>query len=319
MPLYRAVIAPEGPLASPLQSDTLFGAFCWSWLRLFGRESLEGEIIAPSLAGEPPVIFSNGFPHGGLPLPLGIYDTANRFEEIEDKSARRAAYQRNKKLKGAKYLARDAFLNVRAGDWRGFTGALLEESGQEETTIHNMVARSSGTVENLDGTGNLFGSDRRFFRPEDRFDLYVLTAIPGERFRQALELMLALGIGADKSAGCGVFRLVELGEDTALRTAPEGANAFTALSNFIPARHDPVDGWYQTFSKYPKLDREFAAGETPFKKPLLFLKAGALFRTGGTPAPRYGRCVGGVAAIDAPVTVNACTIAVPVRLPPDAG
>jgi len=314
MTLYQAVIAPEGPLASPLHSDTLFGAFCWSWLRCFGRESLESELIEPSLSGEPPVIFSNGFPHGALPLPMGCYDTANRFEALTDKAERRAAYQQGKKLKGARFVERIGFDRIRDGDWSGFTKCLTEEGGKEETTIHNMVSRDSGTVENLDGAGDLFGSVRRFFDPAQRFDCYILTGLPQGRLSTVLELMLSLGIGADKSSGCGLFCLESLEEEKNLPVPPEGANGFVALSNFLPARQDPTDGTWQLLPKYPKLDREFAESETPFKKPLLFLKAGAMFRA-DAPRPWYGRCLTGIAAVDAPVTVNGCTIAVPVRIP----
>lgn len=314
MTLYQAVIAPEGPLASPLHSDTLFGAFCWSWLRCFGRASLESDLIAPSLSGKPPVIFSNGFPHGALPLPMGCYDTANRFEALEDKAERRAAYQQAKKLKGARFVERTGFDRIRAGDWSGFTRYLVEEGGREETTIHNMVSRDSGTVENLDGAGNLFGSVRRFFGPSQRFDCYILTYLDHDRLSAVLELMLSLGIGADKSSGCGLFRLESLTEEKELIRTPEGANGYVALSNFLPARQDPVRGAWQLLPKYPKLDREFAQGDTPFKKPLLFLRAGALFWT-DAPKPWYGRCLTGVAAVDAPVTVNGCTIAVSIRVP----
>lgn len=317
MTLYRAAIAPEGPLASPLQSDTLFGAFCWSWLRCFGEGSLKAEILLPAQGGEPPVIFSNGFPGGGLPLPMGCYDMGNRFEQLTGKGERRAAYQRNKKLKGTRFVSRPAFDRIQAGNWQGFTDELMEEGGKEDTTIHNMVSRDSGTVENLDGAGNLFGSDRRFFDPSQRFDCYILTALEEKRLAAVLELTLSLGIGADKSTGCGIFHLEALTEDKELLVPPENANGFIALSNFIPAKGDPTEGFYQTLAKYPKLDREFAMSATPFKKPMLFLKAGAMFRAGSL-KEWYGRCITGVAAIKEPVTVNGCTIAAPVCVPEEA-
>lgn len=316
MPLYRAVIEPEGPLASPLHSDTLFGAFCWSWLRRYGRESLEEELIAPSLAGAPPVIFSNGFPHGSLPLPLGCHDRENDFSQIADKQERQAAYQRSKKLKMARYVSRAAFGRIRAGDWRGFTSELRDEIGTEETTVHNLVSRESGTVENLDGAGSLFTSDRRFFEAGDRFDLYLLSPLPVERLAGVLELALSLGIGADKSTGCGTFRMEPLEEDQELSAPVEGADGFVSLSNWLPAREDPTEGQYKLLPKYSKLDRELAGGEYPFKKPLLFLSAGALFRA-ERPREWYGRCITNVAAVEQPVTVNGCTIAVSVRWPED--
>lgn len=317
MPLFRAVIRPLGPLASPLQSDTLFGAFCWSWLHMYGEEDLKEEIIDYSLYDLPPVVFSNAFPHDALPLPVGCYDMASRFQDLTGKDERLRAYRQNKKLKGARYVSREAFLRVKTGDWRDFTADLVPEPGREETTIHNMVSRESGTVENIDGAGNLFGSDRRFFDQEQKFDMYVLSELPLERTRETLELMLSLGIGADKSSGCGGFELLTLEEERELQKLPEGANAFVALSNFLPAASDPEEGWYRTFAKYPKLDREMAGGDAPFKRPMLMLKAGSMFLT-EKPKPWYGRCVTRVAAVPEPVTANGCTIAVPVVIPRDA-
>lgn len=315
MTLYRIVLTPVSPAASPLQSDTLFGAFCWSWLRRYGRESLESELIAPSLDGAPPVIFSNAFPHGALPLPMGCYDPDNNFEKVSDKGERRAAYQRGKKLKNARFVSLDAFERIRRGDWRGFTASLCTEGGESATTLHNMVSRESGTVERIEEAGSLFALDRHFYAPGQKLDCYTLTGIEAERLEAVLNRMFALGIGADKTVGCGAFRVEELASAASLLEPPDGANAFIALSNFLPAHSDPTDGWYQVFPKYPMLDRELAASEYPFKKPLLFIKCGSVFRT-DAPRSWHGRCVTGIAAVEEPVTVNGCTIAVPARIPP---
>ena len=316
MTLYQIVLTPASPAASPLQSDTLFGAFCWSWLRRHGREALEAELIVPSLHGGPPVIFSNAFPHGTLPLPLGCYDPDNNYEKVADKGERRAAYRRGKKLKSARFVTADAFARIRRGDWRGFTASLCPEAGEGATTLHNMVSRESGTVESSDEGGSLFALDRHFYQAGQKLDCYLLTSLEVEPLRAALDSMFALGIGADKSVGCGAFRVESFSPCPELLEPPDGANAFIALSNFLPARSDPAEGWYQTLPKYPMLDRELAASEHPFKKPLLFLKGGSVFRT-ESPRAWYGRCVTGVAAVEEPVTVNGCTIAVPARIPED--
>lgn len=317
MVLYRCVIRPLGPLASPLHSDTLFGAFCWGWRSLSGSGSLEEEIISPSLAGAPPIIFSNGFPHHTLPLPLGCHDTAVRSERQENKRDRQAAWRKNKTIQDTRYVDREAFLRIRNGDWSGFCGDLCKDAGSAATTLHNTVSRESGTAEDPDGAGGLFGSDRRFFSPDQEFDFYLLTSLPGERLERTLELMLETGIGADKSTGCGGFSLLSLDEETELAAPPEGANGFVAISNFLPAASDPTEGWYQVFTKYPRLDREFASSGSPYKKPMLMVKAGSMFHTGSL-RPWYGRCITGIAAVPAPVTVNGCTIAVPVRIPAEA-
>ena len=314
MTLYRIVLAPEAPLASPLQSDTLFGAFCWSWLRCFGQEALESEIIKPALSGDPPLIFSNGFPHGALPLPNGCQDLDNQLNTIQDKEKRRKAYQKEKKLKSAQYVSISSFNRICQGDWHGFTEALMSDGGESVTTLHNMVSRSSGTVEAIDDVGSLYGLDRQFFSNRQQFDCYLLTSLKKERLESVLGLMFALGIGADKSTGCGVFQIVSFVPTPELLEPPEGANAIVALSNFLPAQADPHDGWYQVLPKFPKLDRELAAGDYPFKKPLFFIKSGSLFKSNQI-RTWYGRCVTGIAAVDIPVTVNGCTIALPLKLP----
>ena len=53
MTLYQIVLTPASPAASPLQSDTLFGAVCWSWLRRHGRDALEADLIVPSPGPRP--------------------------------------------------------------------------------------------------------------------------------------------------------------------------------------------------------------------------------------------------------------------------
>lgn len=309
MPLYRAVIAPCSSFASPLQGDTLFGAFCWSYLRRRGEAGLR-ELLEHCRAQRPPVIFSNGFPTGTFPLPCGVFDEANQYETIESKAQRREAYRRNKTVKNARYVKADAFWRIVSGDRRGFTGDLRGEGSIPGETMHNMVSRDSDTVENLDGAGNLFVSEETF--SDTAYDCYILSTLDAEELRNTLDLMLTLGIGADKSTGKGAFRLEDFSECGF--PAPETANGFVALSNFIPASHDPVEGSYKTFVKFPKLDREFAGSDMPFKKPMLFLKCGAAFRTNEI-RPFYGRCVSGVSLRNPDILLNACTIAVPAILP----
>lgn len=312
MILYRGVLTPQGPFRSMLQSDTFFGAFCWSYLRRRGREALE-ELLRQCREEGPRLIFSNAFPAGCLPLPLGVYDPGNDFERLSRKGERRDAYRRGKKLKSAKYVRLEAFFAIQAGDWGGFTSQLRGENTVSAGQVHNLVLRDGRAPEQ--GEGGLFSTQLRFPDPrlpqeEQAFDLYLLTDLPRDEVADTLALAARLGIGGDKSAGCGVFTLDSLEEaDPRLSSCP-GADGFVALSNFIPAAGDPTQGRYRVLAKYGALDGELA-GDAPFKRPLLFLRSGSVF---ADPAPRawYGRCLTGVAAAAAPVTTNACTIAVPI-------
>lgn len=312
MTLYRAVLLPQGPFRSMLQGDTWFGAFCWSYLRRRGQGALE-EFLRQCREG-PRLICSNAFPAGCLPLPMGVYDPGNDFECLPGKGERRAAYRRGKALKNAKYVRTEAFFRLQSGDWRGFAGQLAGENTVTASQMHNLVLRDREVVDRQDGAGNLFSVQLRFPDPRlpeeaQAFDLYLLTDLDREEVEATLALAARLGIGGDKSAGCGEFALLSLEEaDPRLSHCP-GADGFMALSNFIPAASDPTRGRYRVLPKYGTLDQELA-GESPFKRPLLYLRCGSVFAD-LVPRAWYGRCLTGVAATPTPVLVNACTIAVP--------
>lgn len=312
MILYKAIIIPRTSFASPLQSDTLFGAFCWSYKYLYGDGMLEALLHESIRNKGHGIVFSNAFPAGYLPLPMGVYDEERtRYNEVGKADAKKA-YQENKKYKKCSLVHRDAFVDIRQGSRSGYSGHLGDGRAVQTETVHNMVGRSAGTVGRMEESGSLFVTDEYFVGEDEAFDVYVLSDLEKDIIKKVISLMLELGIGANKSTGKGGFQLLSFDEEKDLGYV-DGANGYMALSNFIPARSDPVEGWYKTLVKYGKLDREFAAGYFPFKKPLLYIQAGAVFQTGSVDAC-YGRYVEDISAVEG-VVVNACTIAVPMKLP----
>jgi len=310
--IYRAKIRPQSSYISKLQSDTFFGAFCWSYKYLYGDEKLK-TFLEDAWDGHPGVIFSNAFPEETLPLPLGLYDEDRNIDQVIDKAERKKAYQQNKKYKKCGFLNRNTFLCGRQGEWRGYSSSLSSEPEIVRDTVHNMVPRAGSDASEAGADAELFSVEEQFVN-QGVYDLYVLSEIEYDVLLKVMKLMFALGIGARKSVGKGNFELLSLEEDQMLAAFSEG-NAFLALSNFIPSRNDPAEGFYKTIVKYGKLDRELSVDEQPYKKPLLFLQAGAVFRCREKEIkPYYGRCLHGI-AVDPDITVNACTIAIPMRLP----
>lgn len=310
--LYRVKIKPKASYISMLQSDTFSGAFFWSYRYLYGEDELRG-LLSAAWEGYPMIVFSNAFPENTLPLPLGIYDEARNIDRVTDKAERKQAYQQNKKYKKCHFLNRREFLQVQQGNWRGFSPFLSSDPETIDDTIHNMVPRSGSDTSDAGADTDLFSVEEKFVN-DGIYDLYILTEIENSELNKTLELMFTLGIGARKSVGKGSFDLLSLKEEQELTAFSDG-NAFLALSNFIPAKNDPVDGNYKTLVKYGKLDRELSVVEQPFKKPLMFLEAGAVFRCDDQGVrPYYGRCLHGI-AVDPNISVNAFTIAIPMRLP----
>lgn len=310
--LYKISIRPLASYLSPLQSDTFFGAFCWSYRYLYGEERL-ADLLSVGLVGGPKIIFSNAYPSGYLPLPMGYRDEGRTGYDAADKQEARAAYQQNKIYKKCSLISREGFRMFQTGDVCGYSQYLAQEEVCESGVMHNTVNRGAGTVQKTKGQGSLYVKNELRAPEGMTYDVYILTSLELGLLREVLTLMLTLGIGGSKSTGKGEFALVgDLTEERELLTCGE-ANGFTALSNFIPAASDPAGGWYKTMVKFGKTDREYAASETPFKKPLLYLQAGAVFRTDAV-REYYGRIVTGVSQFPG-VVVNACTIAVPVRVP----
>ena len=311
MQLYKAVIKPKTSFISELQSDTFFGAFCWSYVYIYGEEELR-KLLNDCWDNKPPIIFSNGFPSGTLPLPLGIFDEDNDFDKIHDKNERQKAYQNNKKIKKARFVTLDKFNEIINGKINGFTKCLVNEEKIKITVPHNMVSRDSGIVENTDGAGNLFNTEESFIGNKTTYDIYILSSLDFEVLHKCIELMFDLGIGASKSTGKGSFELIELNYFNGFNI-PDNPNSYIALSNFIPNEDDPIEGYYKTFVKFPMLDREFSNSESAFKKPLLFIQSGANFYTNDT-RTYYGKCIKDVSIRSKDITINACTIAIPSKL-----
>lgn len=310
MVLYKANIIPKSAFSSPLQSDTFFGAFCWSYRYLYGEDALE-KLLQKSVYEKPQIIFSNACPKDYLPLPMGIYDTERKNFNTVLMAEAKKIYQENKKYKKCTLVHKDAFKKIQNGIREGYLQFLADEQMVQAESIHNMVGRADGTVGSAEGSGSLFVRNEFYTDGYKSFDVYILSELDKNKICEVLLLMCELGIGAGKSSGKGHFEFVAINEETELRNC-QNANGYMAISNFIPAADDPSDGWYKTFVKYGKLDREYAAGNFPFKKPLLYIQSGAVFKT-SYPEPWYGSCITNAAAVKG-VVINACTIAVPIYI-----
>lgn len=306
MKLFRAVIAAKSSVLSPLQSDTLFGAFCWNYRATCGEQSLL-ELISRFREGKPPIIFSNAFPHDALPLPYGIRDTGADVSESAPREEKLAAYKQGKRLKNTRYISLQAFNRVLRGDCEGILREVRESGETTMQNLKNSVNRETGTVGSDEG-GGLYNKEETFYTPGDTQDIYIKTDINEALLKKTLTVMFTLGIGADKSTGKGAFEMLELNAFNGF-DLPQKPNGFIALSNFIPKAVDPVKGHYRVFAKYGKLDREYANGPTPFKKPLLFVRCGSAFYD-AVPREWYGRGVFDISAVSPDIMVNGCCIPV---------
>jgi CRISPR-associated protein Csm4 len=294
MKLYCVEITPRSPWGTPLQADTLFGHLCWALVYIQGEEALRDFLHAFG-DPQPPLVLSNGFPNGFLPRPL--------FPGIATVQDEKTAKDR-KRLKRVTLLDEEWLLSARNGlSEEKIQHALLdnEEVGKEdpwyeELGYHNTIDRRSNTVR---AEGGFFQSLDLHFRGI-QLSVYVKTDYFSETaLGELFDVIAKGGFGRDKSAGLGSFHF----ELSAFNfPSLPGANGFIALSNFVPAPHDPTDGFYDLMTKFGKLGGDFAVGpissagkHNPFKKPLIMLRSGSVFRDARV-REWYGRLISSVHA-----------------------
>ena len=314
MNLYKITIKPISSYCSPLQSDTLFGAFCWSYLYGYGESALQ-KLISNYKSGVPDIIFSNAFPAGRLPMPVGLNESVKGTALLETKQERYKKYIEDKSQKQATIVSLNGFNDIINGKYGAAdldNGCSMELREVPQLEWRNMVSREMDTVENIDGASNLFEVEQFF--TEDKFDIYMYSTFTPMMLKDVLTKMFRYGIGAQRSVGKGGFYLDGEVKPFHGFRYPRIPDGFVALSNFVPNRDDPTEGSYKAFVKYPKVSYTEKPEDSPFKKPIIFFQAGSVFRA--QPVKEfYGSCVEHIAlkngSVSDDIIIGAYTIAVP--------
>ncbi len=182
-------------------------------------------------------------------------------------------------------------------------------------TLHNTINRATGTTTGVEeNTGGLYPATGEWCA---RRTLYLRVAAESRVPWQALLYELThTGFGKRRSVGYGAVRSVGIDPFDGFE-GPEDADGFVTLSAFVPAEDDPTIGFWKTGVKYGKVGEERGATAPPFKRPLVRLLPGAVFRTDGRPGPFYGRLIDAIVPAMEEVRQYAFAFAVPLRWPTD--
>lgn len=311
MRTFKIILELRSSLRTPFHADTLFGHFCWAMRFLEGKEALKAWLDGFE---DSPTLISNGFLKDRFPRPLtrplslGQLGKLLGFDPDAPPSPEKVIIaNRLKKLKKISLIEEQWFWDNRENLSPEILTSMLykqvvkeeEAPGEQKTTrkrrqeemavMHNTFNRQEGRV--LEG--GLYEFDELFYldeqdQPERFWFLVQSETLDEKRLAALMEFIAHSGFGADKSTGKGVIE-VESIQDFPIQEC-RNPNAFVSLSNFIPARPEELNGYYQPLTKYGKLGGEYAAGYNPFKKPLVMLQAGALIKDESfTPEKRYGK------------------------------
>ncbi len=287
MTLYRLRLVPRGAYATLFLADTLYGHLCWAAIRTGAGL---GDLLEAARSGAPKFVLSDGFPGDLLPMPVLPPSQIPQ----DDVSIQRVHFQQEKHRKETRWLTRADFSRILQGKLI-VSAELMEEDKKAQpkhgATLKNTINRLTGTTPADPGEGGLYEMEETF---QTQVTVYAQVE---DGYRDTLEELLGYlsqtGYGKRKSIGYGAFREpIHLGDPLAddFFGSPANPNGFVSLSTFVPAQNDPTEGWWQLLVKYGKLGEELAASENPFKRPLLMLRAGAVFKDAPV-RPFYGRVV----------------------------
>jgi len=288
---YILVIKPKTSFITPLQSDSLFGSLMWALKYLEGEEKLLE--VLKLFCSAPPFLLSNAYPEGFLPKPLiPVFPDSKELEEADSKQLKEAL-----KLL---YIPESDFAeivenlnSITLTDKLKFlylSKNLKEDVFCKEVVLcKNVINRLTfATVE-----GGLYEQVEQFFNREHNYTIYIKintsqTLVDEETLFRLFDYLSSFGFGKKKSAGKGHFEIIDFKQATPPFASKP--NAFLSLSNFVPASTDPTEGFYELFVKYGKVGGDFAL-RSPWKKPLIMLKAGSVLKINGEVKPYYGRIV----------------------------
>lgn len=292
MKTYRVKLTINSGIQTMFQSDTIFGHLCWVVKYMEGDENLK-KFLTPFINGEPPFLISNGFPEDLLPKPLSvdIYATLDKRKDI----------------KKTEFVDFNAFNNIRKCIECDLKSV---QPISYQTIPHNTINRQTGTTL---AEGGLFSLEE-YYVPNISIYLKVKSETWKDKIANLLRELSNSGYGSKKSIGKGQFRIESIEAFDKFEDIKK-ADGFVTLSNFCPGQDDPTEGLYKTFIKYGKLGEEFTYCGNPFKKPLLMIKAGSVFKINNAPKDFYGKMVSGISPVKPEVMQYAYAFPIPLVYP----
>ncbi len=280
----------QSAVSTPLQSDTIFGEFCWHYRFLYGEEKLRN-----ILGEKPAVVFSNGIPEGYLPMP--IYPFGKNLNDIRLESGWCEAqefYTRMKKFKKVAYVKKEIFeqfipkLPLKKVMFKLFE-IFLNELNEEDKKSRSFLTTKGVFIEgeitrvSIDRRsgkaleGFLF-QERSYYTeyPISIYLLYDPERVERKEIEETFKFMGISGFGAKKSVGKGKFKCEFKEWDLKETISGKGKLAFVSLSTGYPKDEEIKDLYAEFLTKFPKHGREFGEAAI-FKNPVVVTKQGSVF------------------------------------------
>lgn len=299
MLIKKIKLTPTSGLLTPLQSDTLYGHFCWRLLEVKGEQAL-AKFIDQYAKGTPVFTVSDGlyevdgkvlFPRPIIPKNDNMID---RRDPVE-KEKKIIELLNKKKERENRYVSLKSLQAFLEGELAEYEGLLETDPAPSPKIIKDLrihVGIDRNTLTHRDGL--LFEQNPEYLDDKTSYAI-LLKVFDEEAFTTEFAVesifkdLFEIGFGKKKSSGYGAIEWQGMDEYPDLTEPIEGCNGFYTLGNYLPSKNDGIhDAFYRFFVKYGKLGETGASGPNPFKKPMIMMKPGSCFEVGDA-KKFYGR------------------------------
>jgi len=256
---------------SYLPSDTLFGALCNAWGRLFGREQLESLLKAFNNGEDRPFRISSGFPFLGntyfLPRPYSHPRPLSGFLTEETR----------KSLKECEFFEKDIFEKWIIGEPFGVSE--YERVEQSKRKLKGEIfddLRPRNRMDRITDHAQLFFcGTTRFPKDAGLYSMVDVAKDYKEKLEGAFHFLGEMGVGGERKIGMGRF---EAEWDSLKITEPDGSTHYLTLSLYYPTEKE-LEGISDILYCYD-LVQHGGFSESPFIKGQVRRKSCRMFKEG---------------------------------------
>lgn len=296
MKTYILPLKQKSGLLTELQSDTIYGHFCWRLKEQLGDEMLS-EFISLYKNKKPVFTLSDGLlqVNGEIQFPRPLI--FSKPEIKQNKTEKVIEFVKRKSNKERNYInlnELNKFLNC---------GKVVLDETPVESSVKAKIKKPVKT-ESLrvsvqidrdtfsSSEGRLFSYNPKYTRDDVSY-VVIIKVIDESAFKnfmceKIIKDTFSIGFGKKKSSGYGQFVVGEISEFNKFQEPPD-ANAFMVLGNYLPSdNHKALPIGYDINTKYGKLGEDLSQSENPFKNPIVFLTAGGFFSSNRN-SEFYGR------------------------------
>jgi len=287
--IYIMSLRQRGGLLTSLQSDTIYGHFCWRLKERKGENNLN-KFISLYKSGNPVFLLSDGLlkikDEIRFPRPYIFQKPVARDNKVD----KIIEFVERKKNKERNYLTLSEFnkflingkveMEIKDDEYPNKKKNKRNKKAIEESLrVSVQIDRSSFAS----ASGKLYSYNPKF-SSDDVLYVVLIKLLNEDKYQEfncenILKDTFTIGFGKKKSSGYGQFEIIDYKEHIEIKESSE-SNSFYILGNYLPATEDKVTPiGYDINTKYGKFGEELALSDNPFKNPIVFLTAGSCFKT----------------------------------------